>query len=65
MGAEAASVPRRPRVAGLTFSLVYSYLNASVGFNRDARFAGNMPNIKPTAHDTPNATTMDTVEIGT
>jgi hypothetical protein len=43
----------------------YSYLSASVGFNRAARFAGNIPNTTPTTSDTQNATTIDTGEIGT
>src|SRR5580704_16091368 len=42
----------------------YSYRNASVGRNCDARLAGIIPKITPTKHDTPNATAIDTPEIG-
>src|SRR6202162_2033649 len=44
---------------------LYSYLSASVEFNCDALLAGNIPNITPTATETPKATTTDIGEIGT
>ena len=42
----------------------YSYLSASVGFSCDARFAGSMPKISPTAQDTVKAITIDASETG-
>jgi hypothetical protein len=42
----------------------YSYLSASVGFNRAALFAGRMPNSSPTSSDTVNATMIEIGEIG-
>jgi len=43
----------------------YSYRNASVGFNCEARFAGNNPNTTPTISDTPKATSTERYDIGT
>src|SRR5882724_1274052 len=43
----------------LPFASDYSYRSASTGSRPDARTAGYMPKIKPTAADTPNDSAID------
>jgi len=49
----------------LGLTKLYSYRRASVGLSCEARLAGSIPKITPTARETPNATKMDVTEIGT